>query len=113
MASSRGTSSGPDLLDVSEVWQAFEEQLAASVKITAVLIQRNGCPALEFTVTAERKDPVPGEASPWAWARKHAAGLSPKTLDAVVLQLLYSLDFAIGEKLLAEEEGSNKLPPAH
>jgi hypothetical protein len=99
LASSRGTSNGPDVQDVIHTILAFEaiNQVRFSLVIGRVDNGKESC--LQMTADAWPKEDVPGDHSPLASA-KYVIGLSDRrTMDACIMQLMYKLDavLAAGE----------------
>lgn len=103
MASSRGTSNGPDWKDVSYTLDALEEQWQKPVEI---LIYHSGTPRKpELQLVArllDMSDPNVG-VQHWVSHRRSLRGGDDGDMPAALLVLLYGLDYEATKKHGAEE----------
>jgi hypothetical protein len=102
LASSRGTSNGPDWRDVSYTLDALEEQWGRTVEI---LIYHSGTPRKpELQLVArllDMSDPNTGVRH-WVSHRRSLRGGDDGDMPAVLLVLLYGLDYVATKKAEAE-----------
>lgn len=93
MASSRGTSNGPDWRDIALAMEAFEAQEDCRLSITLCsAIDKNGCADLIMQAQALR-DGEGLEVITLASASVTCSGTHPQTLDGALFRLMYALDF--------------------
>ena len=94
----QGSSSGVDVVDVLHVLAAF--QTINNCKLTC-LLRVNGTdakPILELEVIADPLDSVAAEPAPLGSRRSTLGSMTPRTLEAGILQALYGLDADLAEK---------------
>lgn len=98
MASSRGTSNGPDVKDTADTVRAFEE--ANRVVIVMTLRPIRGTEEADIWIDAKAMSERDGSGvrSILALASVKCLGSRHKTLDAAVLAALYALDFQLAQK---------------
>lgn len=98
MASSRGTSNGPDVRDITATMIAFEAINKVRLQVLMGVTQDKHRTVLACEAVAWPVEPESGEVQPLASA-KCLIGLSDRrTVDAVILQLMYKLDAELAEE---------------
>ena len=97
MASSRGTSNGPDWLDLAELIAAFEEQNGVRVSLRMGLVTRGI--ASDLTVVGEvwDRNQESGEAKPLASQTVLCRRERFRTMEGLFTFLMYQLDFQLAE----------------
>ena len=112
MASSRGTSNGPDVRDCAEALRAFEEQ--NRVRIVITVRPCRGQEAADFWLEGKAlsEHDVSGVRTLLAFASVKCLGSRHTTMDSAVLALLYQLDFQLAEKEFASVAKTAEPPPA-
>jgi len=98
LASSRGTSSGPDALDSATALQAFQDQNKVRIVVTLRLVANGGPPDFWLEGKALSQVSADGVRSLLAFASVKCLGSRHQTTDAALLALLYALDFQLAEK---------------
>lgn len=102
MASSRGTSNGPDSVDVGCVMIAFEElnncRLAVEIRIP---VGATDC-TLEVEVSAYTRETFCGVPRRLACQRFLTGLKDRRTIDAAILQGLYRVDGVLAHEAFAE-----------
>ena len=101
MGSKQSSSSGVDVVDVLHVLAAF--QTINNCQLTC-LLRVNGTdtkPVLELEVIADPLDSVAAEPAPLGSRRSTLGSMTPRTLEAGILQALYGLDADLAEKEFA------------
>lgn len=97
MASSRGTSNGPDWQDLAETLTAFEKQNRVNIEITLTRVREGD--AVDLLLTAKAWDPIVDRrvAKPLASQDVLCRAERIRTVEAVLFYLLYQLDFQLAE----------------
>lgn len=113
LGSSRGTSNGPDAVDVAAVLVAFEQMNQLRLIVTLRTCEGMETPDCWLEGKALSKVSVSGVRSLLAFASVRCGSTGLKTLDSAVLNLLYALDFQLAENELARTVKAAKPPPAH
>lgn len=95
MASSRGTSNGPDWQDVAQAVLNYEKFNTCAIKI--VIEARPGQKASDLLIVASayERNSVDGEASRWASASVSCRQQGYVGLEAAIMKSLYDLDVAL------------------
>lgn len=102
MASSRGTSNGPDDVDVRYVLQAFEAMNKCHITITMKLDGRSDSVAMIVEVHAwDTVEDVP-EARHLGSHKTVIGYKDRRTMEAAILQALYQLDAHLAREELAK-----------
>jgi hypothetical protein len=99
LASSRGTSNGPDVQDVTYALLAFESINQVEIVITIRRRDSGTESVLELRAEAYTKEKEGTEATLLASTRHLAGSNDRRTMDAAIMQLTYKLDalLATGE----------------
>lgn len=102
MASSRGTSNGPDVRDVAAVMLAFEHINSCRLELVVGLDHTAKELALAFHLTAWPLEPESGEVRPLASEKSIAGYKDRRTVEVVITQLMYALDAQMAEEEFAK-----------
>lgn len=97
MASSRGTSNGPDWQDIAEMIAAFEDQNRVSIEISLSRWTTGDMPDLSVVGKAWERDADRRVAKPLAFQNVRCRAERVRSLEGVVTYLLYQLDFLLAE----------------
>lgn len=111
MALSRGSSNGPDEMDVRKAWGAFERDTLTRIQVTLTYENLNGTPDLCVDGEAYPRGTDPREAKPLASTKSHWRTDRFKSLESVIFYTLYTLDFQLGSPELDQIEISEADPP--
>jgi len=112
LGSKQSSSSGVDVVDVLHVLAAF--QTINNCQLTC-LLRVNGTdtkPVLELEVIADPLDSVAAEPAPLGSWRSTLGSMTPRTLEAGILQALYGLDADLAEKEFARAIDKERSIPA-
>lgn len=113
MASSRDTRNGPDLKDLIVGMNAFEQINTVSLALGVSLVTEKGDAALEFRLTAFDKSVESSEAKPLASVKLIAGYSDPRTMGALILQLMYKVDAALATQAFTEAMRKEGTSPPH
>lgn len=113
MASSRGTSNGPDTVDVASVMRAFEEMNCVHLVVTLRTCKGEETPDFWLEGKALSWHDTNGVRQLLAYQSVKCGSTGLKTMDAAVLNLLYALDFQLAEVEWAKSKPAAEPPPAH
>lgn len=105
MASSRPSSSQPELSDLALTVEAFEVMNAVCIEIRLRSSLKGGLADFQMTALAHPSAHQIGDLPPLASVSRSYLAMNVKSLDAAVFQLLYALD---GQLASAEFEGTLK-----
>jgi hypothetical protein len=98
LASSRGSSNGSDIVDVTNVMLGFE--FMNQVDLTVRFRRVDDGPASDLLLTVDafsRKEEEAGQ-PPWGSASVKCSALNLRTLESAVIAALYRLDFQLAER---------------
>lgn len=99
MATSRLTQNGPDVMDVVMVMVAFEAINNCRVSLRMGVVTDGQESVMSFQAEAWPRYPESGEVLPLASVKWQAGSTERRTMDALIMQLMYKLDaeMAAGE----------------
>jgi len=98
LASSRGSSNSPDAVDIATVMSAFQgiNRVTLDVKLT---VTDNGAYShLMLEATATDCRPLSGDQKRLDSLSVKRPWNAPQSMEAAILQLLYALDFQLGDR---------------
>lgn len=104
MASSRGTSNGPDAVDVASVLVAFEQMNRVRLVVTTRTCRDTEEPGFWLEGKALSEPDSRGVRTLLAFASVTCGNKGIRSLDTAFLRLLYALDFSIAERELRSVE---------
>ena len=92
MASSRGTSNGPDVRDITDTMLAFQDINQLRLELRCGVFLKSGTPVMGFELTAWESKNESTEVTPLACVKSTAGSTDRRTVEAVIFQLMYALD---------------------
>lgn len=98
-----GSSATVGVMDLLEVWRAYEVDNSVELKITGRRQDYHGRLQLVWTMEAYDTNPLNPEAKLLACANVGCLEKRLHTMEAVLLQLLYAVDFQFAEKEFARK----------
>lgn len=100
MALKHGSSATLGLGELMDIVAAFEQQNTVRVELRSELTKWNGARDMVWTASAFPLSPTVAGVKPLAYANVRCLEKRLVTMEAVLLQLLYALDFQLAEKEL-------------
>lgn len=97
MALKHGSSAKLGCQDILDTVKAFERHNSVEIVLAGARIDRSGRLDLVWTATAYEGDPTAPEAKPLASVSVGCLESRLETMDAVIFQLLYALDFQLAQ----------------
>jgi len=98
LASSRGSSNGPDVRDVAAIMLAFEHINSCRLSLRVGIAGDARHLGLRFELEAWPKETESGEVKPLASAKSLTGYKDRRTVEVVITQLMYSLDAQMAEE---------------
>jgi len=111
LASSRGTSNGPDMLDLAAVVDAMERTNGIVITISMRTVKSGLYPCLSVLMEAHDQDHEIGEVPTLAYVRLTTGSHDLRTMEAAIMQSLYKLDAELAAiELRSTNEPRAQLP---
>jgi len=98
LASSRGTSNGPDWTDITIALMAMELEEFLDLTVLLRPVMTGTTHDLEITIEARPKLIWKPEAPPWESVKLRCLGSRARTLEGALLAAVYQLDFRIAAR---------------
>jgi len=99
LALRKGLSGTADVPELRDMWKAFEQQNSVEIQLDARLMDYHGKVDLVWTAVAWDTDPMHSGATILASVRFGCLEKRLVSMEAVLMQLLYALDFQLAERV--------------
>lgn len=104
LALKNGSFAGIGMTELIDIVTAFERQNTVTIKLRAEVVVANGKKDLQWIAEAWSQTTIEQAPALLAYAKSLCLGKRLVTMEAVLLQLLYALDFRLAERELRPED---------